>query len=128
MVVQIMDNKNMVGARRYTLGGSNAAEDLRQVPNVTRCHNRTEIYPINIFMAPTMLRMIALGARFTDDIGYLKQSSGPCRKVSYIRVVTEQKFSSTDVHCMVCHQKVCSSAQKTGYFPIKVYRSMRTRF
>ena len=29
---------------------------------------------------------------------------------------------------MVCHQKVCSSAQKRVVFPIKVYRSMRTRF
>ena len=109
----------MVGARRYTLGGSNAAEGSRQVPDVTRCHNRTEIYPINIFMAPTMLRMIALGARFTDDIGYLKQSSGPCRKVSYIRVVTEQKFSSTDVHCMVCHQKFALVHKKRGIFPSK---------
>ena len=51
----------MVGARRCTLGGSNAAEGSRQVPDVTRCHNRTEIYPITIFMAPTMLRIIASG-------------------------------------------------------------------
>ena len=65
----------MVGARRYTLGGSNAAESSRQVPYVTRCHNRTEIYPINIFMAPTMLRMIAAGARVTNDIGDQTQSS-----------------------------------------------------
>ena len=65
----------MVGARLYTLGGSNAAEGSRQLPDVTRWHNRTEIYPINIFMAPTMFRMIASGAWVTDDIGYLTQSS-----------------------------------------------------
>ena len=29
------DCLNMVGARRYTLGGSNAAEGSRQVPGVT---------------------------------------------------------------------------------------------
>ena len=33
----------MVGARRYTLGGSNAAESLRQVPGVTRCHRQQSI-------------------------------------------------------------------------------------
>ena len=72
----------MVGARRCTLGGSNAAEGSGQVPDVTSCHNRTEIYPINIFMAPTMLRMIVSGAQVTNDIGDLTRSSGRCRKVS----------------------------------------------
>ena len=33
----------MVGARRYTLGGSNAAESSRQVPGVTRRHRQQSI-------------------------------------------------------------------------------------
>ena len=83
----------MVGARRCTLGGSNAAEGSRQVPDVTRCHNRTEIYPINIFMAPTMLRMIASGGDIAQLMHFVWCVTKKFALVHKKRVVFPSKYT-----------------------------------
>ena len=106
-------------------------------------------------MAPTMLRMIASGALVHKNQGvYIAQLMNFVWCVTkkfalvhkkrvvfafkvYWRMRTRfrtfhgyyrtlgWKYSSKNVLCMVCHQKVCSSAQKLGCFAIKVYQSIQ---